>query len=109
MIEITETTLRRLDNYQAVTQRELQEADRQQWRTMTLEVMQAAEKAKTRARHVAAAVANARYLHLCQIGQEQFRAIYGEPLLSQALRALLEELCIVQRMAAESVAQGRHC
>ena len=105
IIEITETTLKRLGNYQTVVQRENLEADSQQWRVMTLDVLQAAEKAKVRAGRVNAAVSYARYLHRLQTGQDHSRSIYAEPLLSQALAALLNELSIEQKMVAE-VASG---
>ena len=101
IIEITETTLKRLGNYQAVVQKENLEADSQQWRVMTLEVLQAAQKAKIRAGQVNAAVSYARYLHRLQSGQDHRRSIYAEPLLSQALTALLNELSIEQKMVAE--------
>lgn len=101
VIEITETTLKRLINYQAVVQRNHQEADRQQWRVMTLEVMQEAEKARHRASQVGAIVGYARYLHRLQSGQDHSRSIYGEPLLSQALDQLLWELSVDRQMVEE--------
>ena len=106
IIEITQTTLKRLGNYRDVVQKNQVDAQRQQWRIMTLEVMQAAGKAKVRASHVGAACAYADYLHRLQTGQVDSRNIHGEPLLSLALSALLKELSIEQRMvpAAESEA-----
>ena len=38
VVEITETTLKRLVNYEAVVRKEHQEAEQRQWRVMTLEV-----------------------------------------------------------------------
>ena len=96
--EISETTLKRLGNYEAVIQHANQEAEQLQWRVMTLEVMQAAEKSRVRTRQVNGIVAYARYLHRLQTGQGQVRNIYGEPLLSQSLDVLLEELSIQRRM-----------
>jgi hypothetical protein len=98
IIEITQTTLKRLDNYRAVVEQDRTEADRRQWRVMTHEVMQAAQKAAARADRIGAAFAYAVYLHRLQTGQGYRRDIYGEPLLSQALAALLNELSIEPRL-----------
>jgi len=101
VVEITETTLKRLDNYASVLLKEQREAERFQWRVMTCEVMQAAEKARTRAREVSAIVAYARYLQRIQSGLDHPRYIYGEPQLSQALGALMTELSIERNMVAD--------
>lgn len=98
VVEITETTLKRLINYAAVVEQEHREAARHQWRVMTLEVLQAAERAAARARHIQAVVAYAGYLFRLQWGLEQPRSIYGEPLLSQGLRDLMQELDIESRL-----------
>jgi len=103
VIEITDLTLKRLDNYETVLSRAYQEADRLQWRVMTREVMQAADLARTRAREVSAVVAYARYLNRIQIGRDYPRSIYGEPLLCQALADLLEKLSIERTMVAEGI------
>jgi len=103
VIEITDLTLKRLDNYETVLSRAYQEADRLQWRVMTREVMQAAEQAGSRAREVSAVVAYARYLNRLQSGRDYPRSIYGEPLLSQALADLLETLSIERNMVAEAI------
>ncbi len=100
MIEITDITLQRLGNYEAVVQRRCQEVEKRQWRVMTLEVMQEAEQVQAQTRSVAATVAYARYLHELQNGRRQQRPIYGEPLLSRALAELMQELQIVPRPAA---------
>jgi len=101
VVEITETTLKRLVNYEAVVRKEQMEAERRQWQVMTLEVMQAAEKAGARARHLRAIVAYADYLHRLQCGEDQTRYIYGEPMLSKGLVELLRELAIELRMVPE--------
>lgn len=105
VIEITETTLKRLDNYQVVLLKASQEADKLQWRVMTYEVLQAADEARTRAREIRAVVAYARYLYRIQSGLDSPRSIYGEPLLNQALIALLTELSIERRMVADNQAE----
>ena len=101
VVEITGTTLKRLVNYESVVRQAHREAERLQWRVMTLEVMQAAEKAGARARHLGAIVAYADYLHRLQFGEGETRFIYGEPLLSQGLVGLLRELGIATRMVLE--------
>ncbi|WP_303721294.1 hypothetical protein [Malonomonas rubra] len=101
VIEITETTLRRLVNYEAVVQKKYDDAVKLQWQVMTLEVMQAAQTAEIRARQMSAVVAYARYLHRIQFGQDTTRPIYGEPLLSKALAAILEELFIESKLVPE--------
>ena len=103
VIEITDLTLKRLNNYEAVLSKESLEADKLQWRVMTREVMQAAELARTRAREISALVAYARYLNRIQSGRNYPRSIYGEPLLSQALADLLEKLSIERTMVAEGI------
>lgn len=101
VIEITKTTLRRLINYETMTQKESDDAVKLQWRVMTLEVMQAAETAQVRARQVSSVVAYARYLHRIQCGQDNTRYIYGEPLLSKALAKVLDELLIEPKLVPE--------
>ena len=101
VVEITKTTLKRLVNYEAVVRKEHQEAEQLQWRVMTLEVMQAVEKAGARARHLRAVVAYADYLHRLQHGEDRSRYIYGEPLLSKGLVGLLKELSIELKMVPE--------
>ena len=105
VIEITEITLKRLDNYEAVLLKEFQEADKLQWRIMTCEVMQAAEQARRRAREVSAIVAYARYLSRIQSGRNDPRYIYGEPQLSQALADLMLELSIERKIVADGIAE----
>jgi len=101
VIEITKTTLKRLINYEVMTQKESDAAIKLQWRVMTLEIMQAAETAQIRARQVSSIVAYARYLHRVQRGQDNTRYIYGEPLLSKALAKVLDELLIETRLVPE--------
>lgn len=105
VIEITETTLKRLKNYEAVLLKEFQEADKLQWRVMTCEVMQAAEQTKARSRGVSAVVAYARYLYRIQSGRDEPRCIYGEPLLSQALADLMHELSIERKLLTGGMAE----
>lgn len=109
VIEITEMTLKRLTNYESIVLKDHLEVEKLQWRVMILKVMQAAEKAKSRASQVSTAVTYARYLYRLQTGQDHTRYIYGEPLLSQSLVDLMKELSIEQRMvpAAESEAVMR--
>jgi len=104
VIEITETTLKRLKNYEAVLLKERLETDRLQWRVMTCEVMQSAERARTRAHEVSAVVAYACYLSRIQSGRDEPRSIYGEPLLSQALADLMHELSIERKLVADGMA-----
>ena len=101
IIEITQTTLKRLGNYRDVVQKKFMEADRRQWRVMTLEVMQDAEIAKDRASQVGAVCAYADYLHRLQTGQRSSLNIYGESQLCQGLSELLNELSIDLRMVSE--------
>jgi len=98
VVEITEATLKRLINYAAVVEQEHREAAKHQWRVMTLEVLQAAERTGARARHIQAVVAYAGYLFRLQWGREQPRSIYGEPLLSLGLCELMQELSIASRL-----------
>ena len=79
IIEITQTTLKRLGNYRDVVHKNHMAAQRLQWQVMTLEVMQATGKVRARASHVGAAWAYAGYLHRLQTGQGGSREIYGEP------------------------------
>lgn len=106
VIEITETTLKRLANYEAIVLKDHLEAEKLQWRVMVLEVMQAAEKARSRASQVSAAVGYARYLHRLQNGQDHTRYIYGEPLLSRSLLDLMMELSIERRMVPETESEA---
>jgi len=107
VIEITETTLKRLKNYEAVLLKERLEADKLQWRVMTCEVMQAAERARIRVREVSAVVAYARYLSRIQSGRDEPRSIYGEPLLSQALADLMQELTIERKLVTDGMAEKK--
>jgi hypothetical protein len=100
IIEITATTLKRLENYAAVVQKECAEAELRQWRVMTLAVMQAAAKARIRSREVGAIAAYAAYLFRRQCGENQPGTVYAEPLLSQGLVSLLQELSITPKLVA---------
>ena len=101
VIEITKTALKRLRNYESVVQKEHEAAEKLQWRDMTHAVLQAAETAKARARHVSAVVSYARYLHRIQNGQDRTRDIYGEPLLSKALTEEMDGLLMKSKPVAE--------
>lgn len=101
VIEISETTMKRLTNYADVMKRHYRDAEKRQWTTMTLEAMQRCERVKQRAQHISATVAYSQYLYLVQKGLTPTRSIYGEPLLSRALIELMNELDIPVRMTAE--------
>lgn len=106
VVEITEVTLKRLTNYESIVLKDHLEAEKLQWRVMILEVMQAAEKARSRASRVSAAVTYARYLHRLQTGKDHTRYIYGEPMLSRSLRDLMTELSIERRMVPEAESEA---
>jgi hypothetical protein len=101
IVEISNTTLTRLVNYEAVTRKNYQEAQKLQWRVMTLDVMRECEKMCDRMRHVAQIAGYSLYLYKLQNGLSPRRSIYAEPAISRGLVELLEELNIPVRMVPE--------
>lgn len=101
VIEISETILRRLDNYAAAAHNRYREAEKRQWMTLTLDTIRSCEEAKARAQRAAATAAYSRYLYQVQRGLSETRSIYGEPLLSRALVEQMHELGIPVRLAEE--------
>ena len=102
IVEISNTTLTRLVNYEAVTRRNYQDAHNRQWRVMTLDVMQECERMCERMRHVTQVAAYSLYLYKLQNGLSPRRSIYAEPAISRGLVNLMEELNIPVRMIPDS-------
>ncbi|EAT16467.1 hypothetical protein [Desulfuromonas acetoxidans] len=102
IIEISNTTLTRLVNYETVTRKSYQEAQNRQWRIMTLDVMQECERLCQRMRHVTQVAAYSLYLYKLQNGLSPRRSIYAEPAISQGLVGLMEELNIPVRMIPDN-------
>jgi hypothetical protein len=98
IIEINPTTLKRLQNYQAVVENERKNAHKNQWMELTLERMQEYQVAHKKADHVNAVVGYASFLFRVQNGMSPPRALYGEQILRNALVELMAELHISIRM-----------
>jgi hypothetical protein len=94
IVEITALTLKRLQNYQQVVDRELKNANKLQWMEMTLDRMQEYEAASKKSDRVGAAVGYASFLFRVQNGLTPPRVLYGEQVLRNNLLDLLTELRI---------------
>lgn len=94
LVEITPLTLKRLLNYQRVVDNATQKAQQVQWIEMTLERMQEYQDARQRSDHLAAVTAYAGFLFQVETGVTDYRALYGEPFLANALLRVLGELNI---------------
>jgi len=94
LVEITPLTLKRLLNYQRVVDNATQKAQRIQWIEMTLERMQDYQNARQRSDHLAAVTAYAGFLFQVETGAINYRTLYGEPFLANALLGVLDELNI---------------
>ncbi len=92
MLKITDTTLKRVINYDQVLARQLEDANRRQWRVMTLEVMKDYEALRERTREVSSALAYASYLHRVQNESAVPGADFFNPLFHNRLVALLQNL-----------------
>lgn len=102
IIEITPLSLKRLQNYQQVVEKELKSAHKLQWMEMTLDRMQEYEAAGKKADRVGAAVGYASFLFRVQNGLTPARILYGEQVLRNTLLDLLKELHIPVVMIAVS-------
>lgn len=102
IVEISNTTLTRLVNYEAVTRKNYQEAHNRQWREMTLDVMRECERMCQRMRHVTQIAGYCLYLYKLQNGLSPRRSIYAEPAISRGLVDLMEELNIPVRMIPDA-------
>lgn len=105
-IEISNTTLTRLVNYEEVTRKKYEEAHNRQWRDMRLEVMRECERLCERFRHIAQVAAYSLYLYKVQNGLSPVRSIYAEPAISNGLVALMKELNIPVRMVPRLVEEN---
>lgn len=94
LIEITPLTLRRLLNYQRVVDTATQKAEQAQWIEMTLERMLEYQASREKSDHVGAVAAYAGFLFRVETGVMDYRALYGEPFLANALLEILGELHI---------------
>lgn len=98
IIEITPLTMKRLLNYQRVTENNAHTANRHQWIDMTLGNMCHAEKTRQAASHIRATVAYAGYLFKVQNQLTGYRQTYCDGHLHNALLALMGELAIAVDM-----------
>ena len=98
IIEITPLTMKRLLNYQRVTENNAHTANKHQWIDMTLENMRHAEKTRQAANHIRATVAYAGYLFKVQNQLTGYRQTYCDGHLHNALVALMDELAIAVDM-----------
>jgi len=105
-IVITDTILKRLVNFNNIVQQEYQTAEKRQWQEMTLDNMQAYQQAKEKAGAHSAIAGYGLYLYKVQKGLREPRPIYGEPLLHNALLALLRQLNIPVQHAEPQPALG---
>lgn len=94
IIAISQLSMRRLLNYQRVTENNANSANRRQWVDMTLETMQHAEKTGRKASHISATVDYAGYLFRVQNNMTAYRPFYADGHLHNALVALMNELAI---------------
>lgn len=102
-IEISDTTLKRLVNYEEVTRKNYEVADKRQWIDMRLEVMRECEQLCERFRHIAQVAGYSLYLFKVQNGLAPIRSIYAEPAISNGLIKLMNELNIPIRMVPRLV------
>jgi hypothetical protein len=105
IVEITPLTLKRLLNYQRVVDNETQRAEKIQWIEMTLDRMQEYQAARHKSDHVGAVVAYAGFLFRVETGAMAYRALYGEPFLSNALVEVLGELNITVKLVGLPVGE----
>jgi hypothetical protein len=96
IIGITALTLKRLQNYQKVVDRELKNANKLQWTEMALDQRQEYEAACKKADRIDAAVGYAGFLFRVQNGLAPARIFYSEreQVLRNDLVDLLNELLI---------------
>lgn len=106
LIEITPLTLKRLLNYQRVAENETQRAEKFQWIEMTLDRMREYQTARQKSDHLGAVAAYAGFLFRVETGTMDYRTLYGEPFLANALVAVLGELNIPVRLIGVPDEQG---
>ncbi|BCR05702.1 hypothetical protein DESUT3_27710 [Desulfuromonas versatilis] len=94
MLRISDTTLKRLINYDRVMAQRLADADSRQWRIMTLEIMRECETLRQQALEVSLTLAYASHLNRVQNGLVEPGAGSIEPLLHNHLVELLQSLDI---------------
>ncbi|MEZ4600083.1 MAG: hypothetical protein R2940_09900 [Syntrophotaleaceae bacterium] len=97
-IEISTTTLKRLQNYQQVVENERRKAHKHQWMEMTLVRMEEYQQVQKKSDHANAVVGYASFIFRIQNGLTPPRTLYGEQILRNALVSLLEELEIPIKM-----------
>jgi hypothetical protein len=100
IIAISQITMKRLLNYQRVTENHAKAANRRQWIDMTLENMHKAEESGQAAAQIGAAVAYAGYLFRVQHNITNYRASECDGHLYNALIKLMNKLNITVEMVA---------
>lgn len=98
IIAITQLTMKRLLNYQRVTEKDANAANKRQWMAMTLDNMRKADARRQAAAHIGAMVAYAGFLFRVQNKTAAYRTLYGEGLLHNGLVALMNTLNIPVNM-----------
>jgi hypothetical protein len=99
-IAISLITMKRLMNYQRVTENKARAANNRQWRKMTLETMHKAEETRQTAAHIGATVAYAGYLFRVQNKMSACLPSHCDGPLFNALVELMNTLDIPVEMIA---------
>jgi hypothetical protein len=94
VVSISQITMKRLFNYQRVTENRASAAGKRQWIDMTPQNMRAAEDTRQTAARISAAVAYAGYLFRVQNQMTHYRASYCDGPLHNTLIELLNTLNI---------------
>ena len=94
MIDIRQTTMKRLLNYQRVIEKKARDANRLQWTKMTLDNMRFAEAAIQKAGHIGAIVDYSGSLFRIQNRIPPFRLFHDDYHLHNGLVKLMNELGI---------------
>jgi len=112
LIEITPLTLKRLLNYLRIVDNETRRAEKLQWIEMTLDRMQEYQAARQKSDHLGAVAAYAGFLFRVETGIMDYRTLYGEPFLSNALVKVLGELNIPVNLVSVpdvAISADSHC
>lgn len=100
IIAISQITMKRLLNYQRVTEKKANMANKHQWIKMTLENMRKAEETRRTAMQINAAVSYAGYLFRVQNNMSHYHTNDCEGLLHNSLVTLMNRLDIAVEMVA---------
>lgn len=107
VISISQITMKRLLNYQRVTENQAKAASKRQWIDMTPQNMHAAEETRQTAARISAAVAYAGYLFRVQNQMTHYRASYCDGPLHNGLVELLTTLNIpIDLIAVDDTVPG---